>query len=177
MKRVYSFFVTAAICLSLGVNGCTDEDPAKPLDIDMQRTATIQGVLLHNADEEQSPQKWSVLPRSFTVDNFFVTVDYEDLTDDFRTGTYILPKSMISYNNSNGTYHITVPVGKNSTYVEINITSFEGELIQSDGKKIAVRWWSDFSWNNLYPGDVWELDFLWYSSENDPVIKNGDNVY
>ena len=143
MKSVSKFYAMAAVALSLGLSNCAKEDPAKPLEIDQTRTATIKGVVLINADITKAPadQKYSAAPIKAT--DFVVTIPY-DAFNSGASGTYFLPKDKINYNASTGEFTITVPVGGNGTTdVSIVISDFLGTLkknVSGTDKTVDVIW-------------------------------------
>jgi len=158
MKRVFSFFLVIAIFLSLGVNSCTNEDPAKPLDVNLKRTATIKVVLLIDNDETDMITKWTT-PKDLR-DYFYVTVDYSDLIDCEDCGKYVLPNDRITY--SNGTYSFEAPVGINPTTVNIRISAFEGEVKQGPDTYVDVVWSSsEGKIEGLTPGALGYKEFQW----------------
>lgn len=130
----------AAIVLSLGLSGCAKEDPANALDVDMNRTATINGTILVNADITKAPADQKYSAPAITNESFIVTVPYSALNSG-AAGTYVLPKDKITY--SSGKYVITVPVGVSNTQVTIKISDFTGSLkktVSGADKTVDVIW-------------------------------------
>ena len=181
MKRVCSIFAAAMFCLSFGVNSCTNEDPANPLEINLSRTATISGVLLLNRDltVDADDRKWSA--PDVTTDIFYVTVPYEELTGNSEAeGDYVVPKSNFKLNSS-GEFEITVPVGAKATEVTVKINSFEGTVkkkVGADDKTVKVIWESREIIKKLTPGESYYKEELWNGAGTPlpytEVTKSGD---
>jgi len=152
MKRVFSFFTVTALVLLVSLNGCVQEDPAKPMEIDWSRTATLKGVVMVNSDvtKVSSDQVWRAA--DITSDNFIVTINYPDLANG-ATGVYTVPKENIVYTKSDG-YTIVAPVGLYGTTIRIKVTDFNGTLLRM----------VDFESTNL--------DVVWRSSDQEKAVSN-----
>ena len=129
MKSVCNLFMMAVFALSLGLSGCVKEDPAKPLEVDWSRTATIKGTLLVEGDIFSAVPKWSApVPYRGLTDFrevFIVSIDYNYLVSRSE-GRYYLPKEKISYSLITGEFTIEVPVGVAPTQVLIRLSDFYG---------------------------------------------------
>ena len=141
MKKVVNLFVAAAMGLPLVFSSCAKEDPAKPLEVNWNRTAVLKGTLLINADitKDRADQKLSA--PSITRDAFFVSIPYSSLNSEAE-GDYILPKDKIEY-KTNGEFTITAPVGVSATKVTVRVSDFSGTLkktISGTDKTIDVIW-------------------------------------
>jgi len=177
MKKVFSFFALTAIGLSLGVSSCSNEDPAKPLDINLKRTATIKGALLYVSDEtEAAPGVWSA--PNVNEDDFYVTVNYSELTGNNNAkGVYVLPKDKIKYAKKDGTFTITVPVGISDTWVNVKINSFEGEVKIGSNDYFSAIWDSKVGVACVAPSEVTYLQFFWHWGEYTLIEKVGDDAW
>ena len=133
MKRVCIFFAVATVAIALSLTGCSKEDPAKPLEVDLNRTARVEGNILYNTDITISPQKWSA-PSSLTI---IASVPYSDLNAGAK-GTYYIPSTKITYNS--GKYSIEATVGLSGATVTIKVCSFTGEQRQASGNVSGI--WS-----------------------------------
>jgi len=142
MKKVSIFLAVAFVATALGFTGCASEDPAKPLEVDWNRTAVLKGTILINADisKVRADQKLSAPPTTFDKEAFIVSIPYSSLNSG-ASGTYILPKEKIVYRN--GEFTITVPVGVSGSTVTVKIDDFAGTLkktIGTDDKTVDVIW-------------------------------------
>ena len=153
MKRVFLFFVTAVITLSLGLTGCVKEDPAKALEVDLNRTATIDGrVLVFELEDEGI---WSVaksVPMS-------ARVRYTDLNEFAASGTYY---TVDFQTDAFGEFKVDVPVGANgSTRVEIRLHQFKSKVTPPVGDDINVIWGVENKTEWIRPGETrfirWEI--------------------
>lgn len=154
MKKVFSFFALVAVVLSVGLTSCGKEDVAEPLNVDLNRTATVKGKILVNADETKDAvdQKWSA-PSNVTLT---ATVPYRSLNGS-ATGTYVVASDKIQYSSSTGEFSITVPVGINATTVTVKLAQFAGEVkkfvgVTTDTKTYSVIWSSSTDDIDVTPG-------------------------
>jgi len=105
------------VCLSFGLKGCVQEDPAKPLEIDLDRVATLTGkMLIQFGNSTQAPHIMSNT-------DFIVSVPNSSFKYN-ATGHYVLPKDKIIYVKENGEFTIFVPVGYGATSVIIDFSDF-----------------------------------------------------
>ena len=128
MKKLFSFCAVTITVLSLGLSSCTKEDPAKPLEVDWNRTGTVEGTILYVNDETTTPKKYAA-PSSLEIS---ATIPYSDLNSG-ASGTYSIPKSNITYTGSTGKFSVKVPVGVNGADVTIRVSSFTGTRREDDG--------------------------------------------
>ena len=141
MKRIFSFFSVTAIILSSSLNSCT-HDTAKPLEVDWNRTATVKGVVLVNSDVSVITSEQMYTAADISANNFRVEIDYADLVTG-ASGTFFLPKNKITYDNTDGTFSMVVPVGTNGSLIEIYVTEFPGKLrkmAELEAKTYDVVW-------------------------------------
>jgi hypothetical protein len=155
MKKVFSFFALAAVALSVGLTSCGKEDVAEPLNVDLNRTATVKGKILVNTDETKAAadQKWSA-PGGVTLT---ATVPYSSLNGSAKTGDYVVAAEKIQYSSSTGEYTITVPVGVNATTVTVKLAQFTGEVKRNvpgttDTKTYSVIWSGSTGSVSVTPG-------------------------
>ncbi len=185
MKKVFNFFAMAAVVLSLGLSGCAKEDPAEPLDVDLNRTAVLKGTILINADIAKTRADQKLSAPSITKDAFIVTLSYSDLNSG-ATGTYILPKDKIEY-KSTGEFTITAPVGVGETTITVKVSDFTGTLkktVSGTDKTIDVIWkGSDYAKGSLkvVPGqtsyfDTWTLDPFMVPDVAEEVKTDGSSA-
>ena len=170
MKKLISFL------LLLLVYSCNIEDPAKPLEVNLDRTATISGVALIVQDEHL--QIWA--PAPIRRADFFVTVAYNQLVTE-ANGFYVLPVERISYNATTGVFTITVPAGVVETHVSVTINGFPGHVNRTNpgGDHLPpvrqnVQWKMQNEIVKVSPGGTANHSFLW-NGNYDEVYGPGDN--
>lgn len=146
MKKVFSFFALAAIVLSVGLNSCSKDDPADALNVDTERTATLKGKVLINANE--TDPRWSA-PATVTIT---ATVPYNSLNSK-ATGNYVVPKENITYTAATGEFTIIAPVGVTGSTISVTLDQFPGTVTQSAGT-INVIWNKSEGSEKVTPGSV-----------------------
>ena len=171
MITVFKFFAPAMLALALILGGCAKEDPAKPLEVDWNRTAVVTGWFSVNADitKDRDQQKFSApsVDNMSVGDLFVVTLPYSSLNSG-ASGTYVLPKNKIVYNDY-GQFTITVPVGVSGSDITVKMLDFEGALkkeVDGSAKTLTVIWKASTksgTASNLMPGAIhyfpaWTLD-------------------
>jgi hypothetical protein len=185
MKSVSSLFVMAVVALSLGVSGCAKEDPAKPLEVDWNRTGTVKGTILINPDITKAADEQKYSAPAITSSNFVVSIPYADLNAG-AGGTYII-KDKLTYNSSTGEFTVTVPVGVGGARVTIKMSDFEGTLKKEVGgtdKTVDVIWKAStksVTNKEVAPGavvylDNWILDPAASSACCEDIKKDGSFV-
>ena len=188
MKSACNLIMMAVFVLSLGLSGCVEEDPAKPLEVDWSRTATLKGKILINEDiSTGKPQRWT--SPNITNQYFVVTMDYSELITT-ATGVYFLPNEKIDYNRNTGVFIITVPVGIYPMDISVHMTNFDGQLIKDrvgvsdetetfniiwqasklNGKAEGVRVGDNFSFGTWTLDGNNASDYAEYKNVNDKVI-------
>lgn len=150
MKKVFNFIAVAVVALSFGLSGCSNEDPASPLDVDMNRTATIQGTILINTDEfaDADKQTWSS-PKEISV---IATVDYDQLNPLAASGSYTVPTSAITY--SKGNFSFKIPVGVGATDIKVKVQQFTGTVDIKDPADATKRKTVNVIWDEVDYGTV-----------------------
>jgi len=165
MKRVFIFCATAFFTLSLGLSGCVQEDPAKPLEVDWNRTATIKGTFLI-ADEVSNTTYTTPYSPDFSnfSEAFLVKIPYRYLNSNL-TGEYMLPKENIGYSVYDGTFTIKVPVGIKGAKIFVKVSDFEGILYDDtfgvEEDKAVIWKASDYTgvWTDkILPGEIYYLE-------------------
>ena len=148
-KYFFSFVSCAAIfaaALTVSLSGCSFEDPAEPLEVDMTRTATIEGTLLWNNNTSTIPPNPAQSPSTtnparvptYTAPpaasiNIVATIPYSALNPS-ASGIYTVPQSDITYSATDGKFTVKVPVGIDQSFnvVTINVSSFIGTRTVED---------------------------------------------
>lgn len=136
MKKLFNVAIVA-LALSFGLSSCGNEDPASPLTVNTSRTATIEGVVLVNANETATPAKYSAPENAVTVE---ALIPYSSLIPGGgATGNY----RVTGTTNADGTYSLSVPVGANPTTVTVKVLGFKGSVrktVSGTDKTINVYW-------------------------------------
>jgi len=155
MNRINIYL--AALTLAFIMNGCTKEDPSKPLDVDMKSTeklATVKGTILYVTDiykayEENnklpvpSPApptvnyKYEAPPKDKIV--ITATIKYEDIIDKL-TGTANANDPFVisnwDYDPNTGEFTIKeIPVGMHKAAgakLTISVAEFQGTFKEAD---------------------------------------------
>ncbi len=112
-KYLLNLFVATVVACGLSFTSCSSDDPASPLEVDLNKTATISGTILVNAnvaEEDAEDIKWSA-PASITIT---ASVDYSELNTQATSGSYRVNGT---YSSSTGKFEIRVPVGANGSIV------------------------------------------------------------
>ena len=147
MKRVYIFLVTAMVSLSFGLTGCAEEDPAKPLDVDWSRTATVKGqILIQDGQELRYPD--------LTNEDFIVGIPYSCFKSGVG-GMFTIPADKIIYQH--GEFIITVPAGTGQTLVVILFSDIT-EWLESYGDYVVCKSENQRYITTVLPGQVSYLD-------------------
>lgn len=158
MKKQLFSILAVTTALVLGLTSCAKEDTASNLEVDLSRTATIQGKILVNTDETAVNPRWSA-PSTVSL---IATVPYSSLNAQ-ASGTYVIPKENISYESSTGIFTIKAPVSVQGTVVTVKFEDFKGEVRQPDGtgtKTVKVIWKSQTRASvTVYPGETYNLTY------------------
>ncbi|MDR1667206.1 MAG: hypothetical protein LBS03_05900 [Bacteroidales bacterium] len=175
MKKV-SFYAVTAIAVVMGFSSCSNDDPAEPLNVNWNQTATVHGkVLIQDNFEPSGTPKWT----TSSAVKFVATVPYSQLAPG-ASGTYTVPSDKITYNATSGEVTVEVPVSKNNiTALTLKVLAFEGEVTDYNGDDIDVIWGSKTKTTNaLSPGEVAYLETFKYQSSSDytEVVKKGDEI-
>ncbi|RYZ46124.1 MAG: hypothetical protein EOP49_23900 [Sphingobacteriales bacterium] len=101
---------------------CSKEDPAMPLEINAEQTATINGKILINKDENTATPKWAA-PANVQI---IATVPYSELNSS-ASGTYAI--KTVSYNATTGEFSIVAPVSANGSVITVKFADFKGEVV------------------------------------------------
>jgi len=154
MKKVFNFFVSAAIGLSTVVfSSCeAKEDPAKPVEVNMAKTATINGRLLCNVDRTLAEQRLTAPPTT-SVD-LGASIEYHFIRSGLL-GTYVIDN--ITYNPTTGDFTIVVPVGNDGGTVNIWLSPFTGTQRQfgiGGSVERAGSWSASISNQFVRPGQT-----------------------
>lgn len=155
-KQLKNVFVTAMLAVGLLFSSCAKEDPAIPLNVNMDQTATIHGKILVNKNEAATTQTWSA-PDDFNV---IATVPYSSLNSS-AIGDYVIPSENISYNKSAGEFTIKAPVGIEGSNVTVKFSDFKGSVRANKGGKELIYSviWKGKSANTgkIYPNETFYL--------------------
>lgn len=179
MKKVSIFALIALGGLSMGMASCSKEDPATPLEINAEQTATINGKILINKDENTATPKWAA-PANVQI---IATVPYSQLNSS-ASGTYTIKN--VSYNATTGEFAIVAPVSANGSVITVKFADFKGEVVvptvvngTPSTETIKVIWNSKTAnSNNLVPGEVYNLPTWELNGAADYTIDNsvGDDI-
>lgn len=155
-KQLFSILAVAA-ALVMGLSSCSKDDPSTPLNIELEKTATIQGTILYNGDVTKAlaDQKWSA-PDAVTI---IATLPYANLHTS-AAGTYTIPSDKISYNKSTGEFTIIAPVGTSATTVTVKVCAFKGTLkknVNGDDKTVDGVWSESTATASVKRGEVYYL--------------------
>jgi hypothetical protein len=170
MKKV-SFLAVTAIAVMMGFSSCSNDDPAQPLNVDWNQTATVHGKLLIQNDFFDASPKWATASDV----KFVATVAYDELASG-ATGTYTVPSDKITYDGRTGEVTVVFPVSRLGTQLSLKLLDFTGSVKIADGKTIDVIWQGTTKYSaKLYPGDV---DYLedWQLRYYTQVVKEGDAI-
>ena len=156
MKKVFRFFVAAAIALPLALSSCSKEDPAEPLEVDLTKSGTFKVTLLAVTNTFASPQVYAAAP--ITKDNIVATVPYNTLNSS-ASGNYLIPKGNIDYNTSTGVLEVkNVPTVENGITLTVKIipvlgTRTEPSSTGTESVSVAGIWSYSYSiTENILPG-------------------------
>jgi len=127
MKKFLYFFCATAMVLSLGLSSCVKEDPARPLEVDLSKTATVQGRILFNTDLTLTEPVLTA-PSAANV-TITARINYSSIVNG-GSGVHIIQN--ITYNASTGDFTIQVPVSEWGGTVTISINDFTGTQRQQD---------------------------------------------
>ncbi len=179
MKKVSIFALIALGGLSLGMSSCSKEDPAMPLEINAAQTATINGKILINTDEDTVAPKWAA-PGNVQV---IATVPYAELNSS-ASGTYTIKD--VTFNAATGEFSIVAPVSANGSAITVKFADFKGQVIvpavvdgEATTKTINVIWNSKTAVSNtLVPGEVYNLPTWELNGAGDYTIDSsvGDDI-
>lgn len=179
MKKVSIFALIALGGLSMGMASCSKEDPATPLEINAEQTATINGKILINKDENTATPKWAA-PANVQI---IATVPYSELNSS-ASGTYTIKN--VTYNATTGEFAIVAPVSANGSVITVKFADFKGEVVvptvvngTPSTETIKVIWNSKTAnSNNLVPGEVYNLPTWELNGAADYTIDNsvGDDI-
>ncbi|MDR0713569.1 MAG: hypothetical protein LBF89_04830 [Bacteroidales bacterium] len=173
MKRL-SFLAVTAIVVTIGFSSCSNDDPAQPLNVDWNQTATVYGKVLIVDDFTNTPRKWTTADKV----NIVATVAYSSLNPQ-ASGTYQIPSDKITYTPSTGEVQVVAPVGRNGTQVNLKLLNFKGSVKLSGGTIDVIWQGSTRTVYDLYPGDVAYLSDNWElksSYDYTPVANKGDEA-
>ena len=128
MKKVFSFFALAAIMLSTGLTGCSEEDPAKPLVVNTKNTASITGIAHATLDATDSEIQYA--PSGTKI---YLKTKYSNLlSGGSTTADYVVETTV----GNNGNFSVNVPVSDNgTTYSIVGDTFLAQKTLASDDKK------------------------------------------
>ena len=175
MKKVNLIFASAVFALTVGLSGCAKEDPAKPLEINKNQTATFTGKVLYINNTALTPQTWAA--PALTSSDFMVTIDYKELNP-LASGTYVVGNENVKY--SNGVFTFDAPVALAGTTVTVVISNKGGTRTYKDNSDIVEKngiWeFSNKSYSaKAYPGQTVDLGTNTFTSGNfSESISAGD---
>lgn len=162
-KQLKNVFVTALLATGLFISSCSTEDPATPLNVNMNQTATVCGKILINRNETVSPQIWSA-PENISI---MATVPYSSLNSS-ATGTYVIPLSNITYKPS-GEFEIKAPVGIEGSTITVKFFDFKGTVKtnkKGEGTYPVIWKGQTQTSTKLYPGETYYLTTWKLSGSN-----------
>lgn len=118
-KRRFTLFVMLAAIIALSFNACKQEDPAKPLEVNLDKKATIKGTVAVNIFTTYDYATYEPITRSaFSLTASIANADLNLLADG-NTGTWSKVFRNEYYNESTSQYEIDVPVGEYPTKVDL----------------------------------------------------------
>ena len=134
MKKVFSFFAATAVMLSVGLSSCAEEDPAKPLEVDWDKVATVKGTIFYVPDANDNKLKAS------SNIKIRATIPYNSIFPGMGfSGNYVIPEGKIDYSSSTGEYSFPVPVEATGN-VTITVEDFTGIRKNTSNVDEAVIW-------------------------------------
>ena len=151
MKRVFSFFAATTFLLSIGLSSCVKEDPAKPMEINWNKTGVVTGKLLYVNDMSVANPEYKAPPQKDI--EILATIPYNAIVSGV-TGTYVIPKEKISYQS--GEFTIETPVGDAGGTVTIRVSSFYGSKKVNATTTQEGIWYISNAFNvvNVLPGQT-----------------------
>lgn len=158
MKKHLFTVMALAATLTLGLTSCTKEDPASPLVIDMQKTATVEGTLLVNPDITKAPadQKYDALKDVQIV----AYVKYSTLNPNASTGSYTVKAT---YTSSTGKFSVVVPATEDGVTVTFAVSDVAGEqkqVVGPDNVTIVGTWSFNIPSQSLKAGQKKVIPFV-----------------
>ena len=136
MKKVNLIFASAAFALSVGLSGCAKEDPAKPLEINLNKTATIKGTVLYVENHSVTEPTYKAAPISGS--DIKIKIPYSDLNSLYMGYDYYIVESK-NISCSNGEFTATIPATDSGVEFEIEFGDFEGKY-NTGSKELNVLW-------------------------------------
>ncbi|MDR1865125.1 MAG: hypothetical protein LBR08_06075 [Bacteroidales bacterium] len=162
--------------LSMLLSGCAKEDPATPLSVDWNRTATVKGRILIKKDFKEAKPTWAA-PENV---KFSASIPYSGLNSN-ASGKYIIPQDRITYDSSTGDVTVVFPVGITGAALTLKFSDFEGKITEATkGDSKDVIWKSkEETSSTVLPGEVAYLDTWMLQTEYvdfEVVTKKGDEI-
>jgi hypothetical protein len=180
MKKKFLSILTV-LAFTLGLVSCSSsEDPAEPLYVNLERTATITGKILVNEDETSLSSVWKA-PNGVTAASFIATIPYSDLNSG-ATGTYIIPQENITYESNTGIFKIKAPVSVRGSVVTVKFQDFNGNvrmLVNGSGRTVPVIWQSKtLTSDKVFPRETYNLPYWKLNGSYFYIIdtKAGDDI-
>ena len=127
MKKIFSFFALTAMVLSMGLTGCSNEDPAEPLVVNTNKTATINGIAHATLDATSTNVQYA--PSGTKI---YLKTKYSNLlSNGSTTNDYVVETTV----GVNGEFSANVPVSDNGTAYTVVGDAFLAQKKFSSGNK------------------------------------------
>lgn len=122
-KRKFTIVLLLAALFALSFNSCKQEDPAKPLEVNMEKYATIKGPVLVYMDETVDAPSFSSIPLNhFSLTTSIANSDLNLLAVG-NTGNWTeIFRGNEHYDTVSGMFTIRVPVGEGPTKVDLTLS-------------------------------------------------------
>lgn len=152
-KKLFGLLSVCCMALVLGFTSCKQEDPAEPLNVNMDKYATIQGTVLINKNTslDADAQRYSsIRPDDFILTTVIRNAELNALAGASSGNWTRIFTGKEYYNDTDGTFTIKVPVGEEPTSVKLVLSDVITNWIRTNGdmtENVKARW-------NLPDGNV-----------------------
>lgn len=181
-KRKFTTFLMLAAVIALCLSACKQEDPAKPLEVNLNKKAAIKGTVAINIYTTYDDASYEPITRSaFSLTASIENADLNLLADG-NTGTWTKVFRNEYYNESTSQYEIEVPVGEYPTKVDLVLSDIligNYRYFDQEGRVRSGKARFRFEKKTVYltEGEVMVLERWPYTvtiieSVGDPIVKN-----